>query len=234
MDVRKDVIGAAIQDYASTGTYSEIRVHSDLCDEDVIEVPYLFRELSDMPEIEQIALNNCKGHVLDVGAAAGIHSKELIKRGLNVTAIDISTGAVDYLNKQGIEAREQDFLSVNETYDTILLLMNGIGIAGNLGMLAPFLKHASGCLNPGGRILCDSTDVHYLYEEEDGSLWVDLNSEYEGNFRFQMTYKDTATDWFDWLYVDYDTLKETAHGCGLNTRLLYENDDQFLVELTCI
>lgn len=228
----KDVIGTAILDFSTTGKADEIVVHSDLCDDDILEVAYLFRSYDEMPVIEKIALKQCSGSVLDVGAAAGSHSKELIKNGHSVTAIDVSDGAVDYLQQQGIDAKQTAFLSYTEkTFDTVLLLMNGIGIAGSLDRLEAFLSHARNRLNEGGKIICDSTDVTYLYQEDDGSMWVDLNSTYHGNFRFQMSYKDVKTDWFDWLYVDFETLKEVAEKVGLTTTLLYEHEDQFLVQL---
>ena len=233
MDISKDVIGQAILDFSRTGNPADITVHSDLCDDDVIEVDYLFRTLEEMPDLEKTALNHCSGTILDVGAAAGAHAKELIKRGHTVHAIDISPGAVEYLHSQKIPAEQADFLSISgKTCDTILLLMNGIGIAGSLSRLESFLIHARNCLTPHGKIICDSTNVEYLYHEDDGSMWLDLNSEYFGNFKFQMSYKEFQTDWFDWLYVDAETLRETAEKAGLSMTLLYEHEDQFLAELT--
>ncbi len=109
--------------------------------------------------------------------------------------------------------------------------MNGLGLAGKLENLESFLAHLKTLLNPGGKILCDSTDILYLYEDEDGSLWVDLNAEYYGNFKFQMSYNDHQTDWFDWLYVDFERLQNTAEKVGFSVELLYDQDNHYLVEL---
>lgn len=229
----KDVIGQAIIEYSKKANSDEITVSSDICEDDTIPVNYLFRSYAEMPRIEQIALDRCSGKVLDIGAAAGIHSMYLKKKGINVKAIDISHGAVAYLTSQGINAEVIDFLKIeDDQYDTLLLLMNGIGIAGDLNSLESFLQHTKKLLAPNGKILCDSTDVNYLYEDEDGSMWIDLNSEYYGNFRFQMKYKDIETDWFNWLYVDFDKLKITAEKVGLAIEKIYEEEYQFLVELT--
>lgn len=230
-----DPIGAAINDYARTKKPQDIIVSSDICDDDIIPIEVLFRKLDEMPAIEQMALDRCSGKVLDVGAGAGAHAIELMDRGIKVSAIDISTGAVDWMIKQGISARKVNFFDLkNETYDTILMLMNGIGIAGTLANLEKTLQHASSQLNKGGKILCDSSDIKYLYEDEDGSLWVDLNSEYYGNFRFQMKYKNEKGDWFDWLYVDFDNLFKAAESVGLKARRIHEEDDHYLAELTKI
>lgn len=233
MKESEDVFGDAINDFITFGEAEDIIVASDLCDDDVIPVAYLLRTSDEMPELEKIALQHCTGKILDIGAGAGIHSTELIKMKQNVLAIDISPGSVAYMNSIGVPAKVQDFTKLkDEKYDTLLLLMNGIGIAGSLDNLESFLKHAMSCLNEGGKIICDSTNVMYLYENEDGSVWMDLNSTYFGDFKFQMKYKNKATDWFDWLYVDYNMLLEKATNIGLDVKLLHENEEHYLVELT--
>jgi SAM-dependent methyltransferase len=228
-----DPIGAAIQEYARTKKPKDIIVSSDICDDDIIPVEVLFRKVEEMPKIEQLALDRCLGKVLDVGAGAGVHALELMDNGMDVMAIDISQGAVDWMIKQGIHAQKVNFFELkNEQYDTILMLMNGIGIAGTLANLERTLTHAANLLKPGGKILCDSSDIKYLYEDEDGSLWVDLNTEYYGNFRFQMSYGKEKSAWFDWLYVDFDSLFKAAEAVGLKARRLLEDDDHFLAEIT--
>jgi hypothetical protein len=137
------------------------------------------------------------------------------------------------MKQVGLNARKIDFFDLKEEkYDTILMMMNGIGIAGTLANLENTLTQAKSLLAEGGKILCDSSDIKYLYEDEDGSLWVDLNSEYYGNFRFQMRYKKDKGPWFDWLYVDFDNLFKAAKNVGLKVRRLYENDDHYLAEIT--
>ena len=180
-----------------------------------------------------MALESCKGKVLDVGAGAGAHSKELIDRGLDVDSIEISDGAVEYMKSIGLNARKINFFYLkNEKYDTILMMMNGIGVAGKLSNLENTLLQAKSLLQPGGKILCDSSDIKYLYEDEDGALWVDLNSEYYGNFRFQMKFKKEKGPWFDWLYVDFDNLFNAAKNVGLKAKKIVDQDDHYLAEIT--
>jgi SAM-dependent methyltransferase len=230
----QDPIGQAILDYHKSKKPFDIVVSSDLCDDDIIPIEVLFRSYKDMPELEQLALKLCKGQVLDAGAGAGVHANELIKRGHTVLAIDSSEGAVEYMKGQGISAKQIDFESYNPPakFDTILLLMNGIGIAKKKSNLLSFLKNAGEKLNQGGQILCDSSDVKYLYEDEDGSYWMDLNSEYYGNFKFQMHYKKISGPEFPWLYVDFDTLHEIASQAGFKCTRVYDLDAHFLAQLT--
>jgi SAM-dependent methyltransferase len=232
--IKGDPIGTAILDYAQTKKPADIIVMSDICDDDIIPVEVLFRSAEEMPALELEALNRCNGKILDVGAGAGAHASWLQDNGFEVYPIEISEGAVDFMLKNGLSnTRKIDFFSLkNESYDTILMMMNGIGIAGKLAHLEDTLKQAKSLLKPGGKILCDSSDIKYLYEDEDGSLWIDLNSEYYGNFRFQMKYKKDKGPWFNWLYVDFDNLFKVCKQVGLKAVRIMETDDHFLAEIT--
>jgi SAM-dependent methyltransferase len=233
IEKKGDPVGTAILDYIKTRKPDDIIVSSDICEDDVIPVEVLFRNQNEMPDLELMALESCKGKVLDVGAGAGAHSKELIDRGLDVDSIEISDGAVQYMKSIGLNARKINFFDLkNDKYDTILMMMNGIGIAGKLSNLENTLLHAKNLLQPGGKILCDSSDIKYLYEDEGGALWVDLNSEYYGNFRFQMKFKKEKGPWFDWLYVDFDNLFNAAKNVGLKAKKILDQDDHYLAEIT--
>jgi SAM-dependent methyltransferase len=233
IEKKGDPVGAAILDYIKTRKPDDIIVSSDICEDDVIPVEVLFRNQIEMPDLELMALESCKGKVLDVGAGAGAHSKELIDRGLDVDSIEISDGAVEYMKSIGLNARKINFFDLkNEKYDTILMMMNGIGVAGKLSNLENTLLQAKSLLQPCGKILCDSSDIKYLYEDEDGALWVDLNSEYYGNFRFQMKFKKEKGPWFDWLYVDFDNLFNAAKNVGLKAKKIVDQDDHYLAEIT--
>lgn len=228
-----DPIGEAIKAYSTTRKPEDIIVYSDICEDDIIPVEVLFRTYNTMPELEKKALELVTGKVLDIGAGAGSHALELTNRGFQVRAIDISPGAVQYMISRGIPSRRTNFFDLkNETYDTLLMLMNGIGIAGKLSNLENTLLHAKTLMNPGGKLICDSSDIKYLYEDDDGSMWIDLNTEYYGNFRFQMKYKKEKGPWFEWLYVDFDNLFKAARKVGLNARRVYDENDHYLAELT--
>lgn len=233
MEFNKDPFGKAIYDYHSGQYEPNIVVESDICDDDVIPVKYLFRKEKDMPLIEQTALNLVKGRTLDIGACAGTHAKILQERGIDIEALEISRGASYFLKEQKIPTFELDFFDFKaKTYDTLLLLMNGIGLAGDLANLENTLLHAKSLIEPDGQILCDSSDIKYLYEDEDGSLWLDLNTLYYGNFNFRMTYKDQQSDWFKWLYVDFDNLQKAAKNCGMNVERIIEEDKSYLARIT--
>lgn len=225
--IKNDPIGAAIKDYLQGKKQGAITVASNLTEDDIIPVDYLFRQEEEMPELETLALEACRGHVLDVGAGAGCHSLVLQERGLQVTAMDISEGAVEAMRERGVEeVLQADVLTLTDRkYDTLLMLMNGIGIVGDLFGLYKFLVHAKTILNPGGQILLESSDILYMYEEEDGSVLLDLNAGYYGEVEYNMKYKTHESGTFKWLFIDAGLLEQYAEEHGFSFEVLYEGEN---------
>lgn len=232
MGFEKDPFGHAIHDFITGKETPDIIVRSELCDDDIMPVNLLFRDYAEMPEPEKIALNRCTGKILDVGAGAGCHSLWLKENSFDVEAIELSKGAVEYHIIKGLKSRYISFFDLeNEKYDTLLFLMNGIGLGGRINQLAYTLSKAYDLLNDGGKVLCDSSDLKYLYEDDEGGYWINLNVEYYGEYDYQMQYKETEGEWFKWLYVDFETLREYAENTGFKVEKLYDEDNHFLVEL---
>ena len=233
-DQNPDIFGNALLDYFNGNHPEDITVHSSIAENDKIPTDYLFRDFDAMPPIEQRALNLIKGKTLDVGACAGSHSAYLQKQGFEVTALDQSPGAIEIIKKRGVKnAVCSTFLDFNaEKFDTILLLMNGTGIFEHTAKIDQYLLHLKTLLRPGGQILIDSTDIHYMFEEEDGSYWVDANRDYYGEVTFEVSYKGQKSATFDWLYLDFDTLKRFAEENGFKAELLEKGEDfEYLARL---
>ena len=223
----KDPMGAAIAEYHRTGRAGTLRVFSSQFDEDEIPVEQLFRTLDEMPAIEQRALAMARGKVLDVGAGSGCHALALQEMGKVVTAIDISELSVEVMRQRGVEdARAIDLYDEHfvERYDTILLLMNGSGIIGNIAGMERFFYRMKQLLRPGGCIYMDSSDLKYLFEEEDGSYLIDVAGDYYGIVDFRMQYKQIKGEAFDWLYIDFDTLAYYAEQYGFCAELVCQGE----------
>lgn len=223
----KDPMGAAIAEYHRTGRANTLRVFSSQFDEDEIPVEQLFRTFEEMPPIEQEALQLAQGRILDVGAGSGCHALALQDMSKEVTAIDISELSVKVMNERGVkDARAVDLYDerMTETFDTILLLMNGSGIIGNIEGMERFFLRMKQLLNPGGCIYMDSSDLKYLFEEEDGSYLIDIAGDYYGLVDFQMQYKQVKGAPFDWLYIDFDTLSYYAKQYGFTAQIVCEGD----------
>jgi SAM-dependent methyltransferase len=224
----KDLFGKAILDYQTNNLPEDLITETSISDADEMSVSYLFRTYNEMPKLEQKALQLAKGNVLDVGCGAGSHTLELQnERKLDVTAIDISENAVRACQLRGIEnvkvANILD-LDVENKFDTILLLMNGTGIFGTLNETAKYLQKLKSLLKKGGQILIDSSDLIYMYDQdEDGAYSIPADG-YYGELTFTVKYKGITEDTFPWLYLDYNTLQNAAIANGLKCELLMEGE----------
>lgn len=222
----KDLLGRALLDYY-LGNYSEdILTETNISEEDDLSLPYLFRSYSEMPLVEQKALKLAKGKVLDVGCGAGNHSLLLQGKGLQVTAIDISEGAIEVATLRGVtDARKINLLDISEEkFDTILLLMNGTGVFQKMALVPKYLRHLKSLLAPNGQILIDTSDLKYMYDastdgDEPDGIWVPADR-YYGELEFVIKYKGQKSDTFPWLYLDE----------GHFERLSVENGFHFEVE----
>lgn len=235
IQLQNDPMGQAIYDYYNGNKVGKLRVLSSQFDEDEIPVEELFRDFDSMPYIEQVALTMSEGSILDVGAGSGCHSLALKKMGKQSKAIDISPISVAIMKDQGIDAKQINLYdeSFTEQFDTMLFLMNGSGIIGTLENMGNFFNRVRKMLKPGGMILMDSSDLRYLFEEEDGSYMIDLADGYYGQVDFQMAYKECMGEPFDWLYIDFDTLAYYAEQNGFKAEIVAEGDHyDYLAKLT--
>ncbi len=221
----KDPMGTAIADYFKRHKADRLRVFSSQFDEDEIPVEELFRTEKQMPLLERTALQMATGRILDVGAGSGCHSLALQEAGKEVHAIDISPLSVEVMKQRGVCSVSQTNLfneQFADEYDTILMLMNGSGIIGKLENLPDFFRKMKLLLRPGGCVLMDSSNLSYLFEEEDGSIVINLAGDYYGEVDFQMQYKNVKGDSFDWLYIDFQTLSLYAAENGFTAELVKE------------
>jgi SAM-dependent methyltransferase len=231
----KDLFGKAILDFQTNNSPEYIITETNISEADEMSVTYLFRSYEKMPKIEKIALQLSKGKVLDVGCGAGSHSLYLQKKSFDVTAIDVSENAIKTCKLRGLKnAKVKNILELeNEKYDTILLLMNGTGIFGTLEKTPQFLQKLKSLLNPKGQILIDSSDIIYMFDEdEDGSYLIPANG-YYGELTFTVSYKNQTELPFPWLYLDYNTLQNAANDNGLQCELILVGDHfDYLAKIT--
>lgn len=218
-----DPLGHAIHEYFSFKIDFPLTVISEDFEDDIMKPSYFFRNYNNMPTLEKTALRLCRGKVLDVGACAGSHALWLQENNFDVTALEISDLCCHTMQKRGIKKIIQSdiFTYCESQYDTILLLMNGTGIAGTLTRLIDLFVHLKKLLRQGGQILIDSSDLIYLFEDDNGYANLDLNSEkYYGELQYQFEYKGIKSETFPWLYTDIETMQEIVSGCQLKVKQL--------------
>ena len=231
-----DPIGRAVYDFHYHSINQPIIVHSDDFDDDTIDTSYLFRSYKQMPALEKKAMSLCAGTILDVGACAGPHSIYLQQKGFEVTALETSAFCCEVLKDRNItKIVQQDIFKFSgQTFDTILLLMNGTGIAGSLSGLEVLLHHLKTLLNPGGQILIDSSDLIYLFEQEDGSALIDISADkYYGELTFQTEYKNWISQPFSWLYADLNNLENAVEKNQLKLKKVFKGQHyDYLAQIT--
>ena len=227
-----DLPGNAIHAFHFTTSRKKLFVHDEFGPKVEMPVSYYFRNFKKMPELEQLAVEKCFGKVLDIGAAAGSHTLELQRRGLEVSALEISPSACEVMEARGVKQIIcGDFFQFSgQKFDTLLLLMNGIGICATLDGFKLFLAKADTLLNAGGQIIFDSCDTAYMYEDTPKPT-----GHYYGEIKTRYEFDRQLTGWFQWLYLDQMTMQRMATACGFHSEIIFEDEnDQYLAVLTKI
>jgi len=225
-----DVYGEALNDYYNKQFTEDLILHTNLSETEEMPIDLFFRGEDDFPDQELIALALCDGKVLDVGAGAGSHSLYLQERGMDVTALEISPQACEIMKLRGVKSiiQEDIFTYHQDKYDTLLFLMNGIGLAENIEGLKRLFEHCKTLLNPGGQLLFDSSDISYYYN----AGLQKPTDHYYGEINFQYEYKGQKGKPFGWIYIDQDELIKIGNSMGWVVQILDEDDHyQYLVRM---
>lgn len=222
-----DPYSLALKDFYAGKTEDGLWLNTSYGEPEEMPLWYFFRAYEEMPDLEKMALSVCEGRILDVGSGTGCHALILQQFGNEVVAIDTSEEAVAIMKDSGLkEAKVIDFFKYgDQKFNTLLCLMNGIGFIGKLDRLDAFLKKADELLEPDGQVVFDSSDISYLYE---GAKPTEA---YYGEVSFQYQYNELKGEWFDWVYIDHQTLTKKADALGWYTYILHQENDQYLARL---
>jgi methionine biosynthesis protein metW len=222
-----DLLGRSLLDYQNGDRSSDVYVQTNISHREYLSRAHFFRSFSQMIPIEQQALTLSQGRTLDVGAGTGSHVLYLQEKGIEAIALDISPSAIEICKQRGVRvAICCDILQYEGQADTILMLMNGIGLCQKLSLLDTYLQKLKTLLTPQGQILLTSTDIIYMFDQdEDGSYLVPVfeDTDYYGELTYTITYKGEKES-FSWLFIDYNTLQNAAHHNGLLCELIAEGE----------
>jgi len=227
-----DVYGTFLKDFYFERWKEPVWLHNSYYEAELLPVGSFFRADEDLPDIEVFAMNLCVGKILDIGAGTGPHSLILQRNGFDVTAIEQSEGACEVMRLLGIKniIHQDVMLYQAQKYNTLLLMMNGIGFCGYVEELSVFLNHAKDLLLPGGQIIFDSSDVAYLYVDQEPE-----HDSYYGEIDYQYEYKGEKGEWFSWLYIDEQLMRKAALSCGYAMQVVYQDEDEhYLGRLTLL
>jgi SAM-dependent methyltransferase len=227
-------LGQAMLDYFNGNSMAAVVVKSTVEEDRTVPLSNFFRTVP-LPVLEKIALKKVRGKVLDAGAGAGTHALLLQKRGVDISALDISYSACKVMQQRGLKKVFQgDIFKFNDMkFDTIMLLMNGIGLCETLKGLPELLQHFNKILLPSGQVICDSTDIAYVKRESRirATLSAPINPAYYGEIWYQLSYKNLPGEPYPWLFVDKNSLKEAAIQSGFNCEIIAKSGEQYLARL---
>ncbi len=230
--VEKDLFGQALYDYWTHNSPEDMITWTHLTEPEVLATDYLFRTFEVMPASEQIALQTAQGYILDVGAGSGLHSLYLQQQQKQVTALELSPISCKLMQERGVQnIINKDFfdLEPNKKFDTILFLMNGIGIVKKARYLDRLFKQIETLLSPNGIALLHSSDLKYLYATESGYFMPE--NDYYGDVKFFISYKNQIEN-FDWTYIDENTLRIFAKNHHFKAEKIYESEEgDFLLKI---
>jgi len=226
-----DLFGKALLAYHHGDKSDGLFLHNKFSTPDKLELDGYFFEADEMTDLELIAMDFCQGRIGDIGAAAGRHSLYLQSEGHDVAAVEVSGNCVTLMKERGVKKTiHNDFFELTgEKFDTLFLMMNGIGISSDLSGFKRFLKKADEVLSPDGLLIFDSADISYLKNE-----FQLPEKPYFGEIDYCYEWNGKKGEWFSWLYIDQSTLKLISSQCGWNAQVVYEDeeDGQYLVILT--
>ena len=231
MSNSKSPLAAASLDFYNKESVEKLWIETNYNTTEEMPTEVFFRDKDSFYELEYDALEICNGTVLDIGAGVGSHALFLQAHGFDVTALEIDVDLIKIMKERGVEKTicEDVYQLAGRKYDTLLLLMNGIGLVGDLSGLEKFLIHAKTLLNEGGQLLFDSSDITYLFVDD-----VPMpTTHYFGEIKYRYLYKEQKGEWFSWLYIDQEKLKEIAESIGWVVQILADDGhDQYLARLT--
>lgn len=228
MTIQSDIYGQALYDYHKGIFQPPLLLHTSYGETEEMPTEVFFRSEADLSPLEESALHLCYGRVLDVGAGAGVHSLILQERVKEVVAIETSAAACEVMIERGVKnVLNEDVFKYNpvEKFDNLLILMNGTGIIGSFSNFKMALQKLKQLLKPEGQIIIDSSDISYLYEDEEQPLL-------KGEVAYQYEYLKQVGEWFPWLYIDKEMLTKLSEEAGFTACIVNENDeDQYLAVL---
>jgi SAM-dependent methyltransferase len=227
----------ALRDYFAGDLNATLVLHSSAGEHEEIPVSVFFRGPEDFFPFERAALELCRGRVLDVGAGTGVHTLYLQELGYDVCAVELLPEAAEIMRARGArDVHTKDIADLKSSpFDTILLLMNGIGIFGTLDGLDRFLLDSPRLLKPDGQIILDSGPANITGDPDNPAVAISFpdGGGYPGETWIALEYRGEIGPPFRELYADPDTLVEHAVATGWNCEIVFHDSlSGFVARLT--
>lgn len=180
------------------------------------DVNWYFTTARNFPTAEKRALAFARGRVLDIGCGAGRHALYLQRRGLRLTAIDLSPRIVELARARGVkDARVANACAHlpfrDGEFDTALLFGNNLGIAGTLPRFRRMLRELYRVTSPRGRILATTRQPSTTHPVHRAYLQKNIvRGRAIGQLQLRLVLDGQRGDWFDLLLLAPTELMQIA------------------------
>ncbi len=220
MEKYKDAFGREIYDYyEGNGGFEIIEADSGYFDLSGGPSVY-FHEYKDWSPCEKKAIRFARGKVVDIGCGAGRVTLYLQGQGFDALGIDNSPLAIKVCKKRGV--KKAKVMSVTQLsrrlglFDTIVMFGNNFGLFANRTRAKWLLRRFYNMTSPQGRIIAQSLDP-YDTDNSDHLAYQKFNrarGRMSGQIRIRVRYKKYMSDWFEYLLVSKDEMKQLLQGTG--------------------
>lgn len=190
-------------------------------------------EPADWRPFDHRAMVFCRGRVLDIGVGAGRIALELQRRGVAVTGLDTSRGAIEVSRRRGLRdtvlTTVDEFSRADVRYDTFLLLGNNLGLIEGPERAPVLLAALARLAAPGARIVAQGTDpygttdpLHVAYHAGNRA-----RGRLGGQLRLRLRYREVASDWFDYLNCSVAELTDLLAGTSWRLKSIDDRDHPY-------
>jgi SAM-dependent methyltransferase len=230
METTQDAYGQQLlaQFYGKTPT-SELIERDDNYIDRGSEAGLYFFEYEQWSPHEQQAIGRVKGRVLDIGCGAGRHSLHLQGKGFEVTAIDNSPGAIEVCKLRGVKnAVVRSIADVDlfepDSFDTVLMLGNNFGLFGDAVNAKLTLKKLFRITSSEAQIIAGARNP-YMTNSPEHLEYHELNrrrGRMPGQIRMRVRYGKAVGDWFDYLFVSPEEMRDIVENTDWHIEELIE------------
>jgi SAM-dependent methyltransferase len=181
---------------------------------------------------EKQAIKHARGRVLDIGSGAGRHALHLQEKGLEVTAIDTSPGAVKVCKMRGVKkvmSRSIDHASKFRvsSFDTVLMMGNNFGLVGDHIKAPRVLRDLARITSDEGRIIAATLNP-YGTRNPDHLRYHKFNKargRWPGQITIRVRFGSLIGSWFDYLFVSPKEMESLLDGTEWKIEKLVGNTD---------
>ncbi len=185
-----------------------------------------FAEFRNWPKRQRQSIRYvCGTRALDIGCGAGRVALYLQQKKMRVTAIDSSPLAIRTCKRRGVtDARiltvEDMGVFPAKRFDTVIMFGNNFGLFGSYRKARRLLRLLHGLTTDGAVLLAESlnpykTDdpAHFRYQRRNRG-----RGRMSGQVRIRIRFQSCVGQWFDYLLVSPDEMRNILEGTGWKMR----------------